>query len=131
MLSDYSYLRLFIDEAININLLLIFIPISISILIFNLSFLVRKKIIKTREENRPFECGYDSKTFSRLPFSSRFFNLTLIFIVFDLETVFLFCIINIKDVLIPKRWRILLFYLSFILIFSIILEWNTNMLDWV
>ena len=42
-----------------------------------------------REELSAFECGFDPYRLSRVPFSLRYFFLTLVFLLFDLEIVLL------------------------------------------
>jgi len=42
-----------------------------------------------REELSAFECGFDPHSLSRVPFSLRYFFLTLVFLLFDLEIVLL------------------------------------------
>ena len=53
------------------------------------SFRLREKTILQREELTPYECGFEHHTLSRVPFSLRYFFLTLIFLLFDLEIVLL------------------------------------------
>lgn len=42
-----------------------------------------------REESSTYECGFEHHSYSRVPFSIRYFMLTLIFLVFDIEIMFL------------------------------------------
>jgi len=51
--------------------------------------LVAEKPKLSREELTYYECGFESKSTSRIPFSFRYFLLTLIFLLFDLEILFL------------------------------------------
>ena len=57
--------------------------ISIAILIAGSVLSMRTEI--DREKSSPFECGFDPKRSARIPFSTRFFLLAVIFLVFDIE----------------------------------------------
>lgn len=51
------------------------------------AFLLREKALLNREEMSSYECGFEHHNVSRVPFSLRYFFLTLIFLLFDLEIV--------------------------------------------
>lgn len=42
------------------------------------------------EKNSPYECGFPAFETARIPFDVRFYMVAILFIIFDLETAFLF-----------------------------------------
>jgi NADH-ubiquinone oxidoreductase chain 3 len=63
-----------------VSLLLIFLLKSVSLLI-------SESALKNREELSSYECGFEHNSLSRVPFSLRYFFLTLLFLLFDLEVI--------------------------------------------
>lgn len=51
------------------------------------AYFLSEKAPLMREEIRTYECGFEHHSLSRVPFSLRYFFLTLIFLLFDLEIV--------------------------------------------
>merc|ERR1712062_482508 len=69
----------------------------LSIISIFLGVVFRKKINFYEEKISPFECGFTPIFNARLPLSIRFFLISLVFLVFDVELVILFpFIINIS-----------------------------------
>ena len=63
------------------------IRLFLVILLKFVNLLVAEKAILIREEMSSFECGFEHHNLSRVPFSLRYFFLTMIFLLFDLEIV--------------------------------------------
>nr|YP_010132035.1 NADH dehydrogenase subunit 3 [Periscepsia handlirschi]QQD89769.1 NADH dehydrogenase subunit 3 [Periscepsia handlirschi] len=111
-------------------MLVSFIILTISILVMILASTISKKTMIDREKMSPFECGFDPKSSSRMPFSLRFFLITIIFLIFDVEIALILPII----MLIKFSNLMVLLYTSFIFILILLLglyhEWNQGMLNW-
>ena len=95
------------------------------------AFLISEKSLLLREELSSYECGFEHHNVSRVPFSLRYFFLTLIFLLFDLEIVLIIFIpFIIYSVNFYIRMLVLTVFL-FILLFSLYYEWNDGRLEWV
>nr|YP_009379004.1 NADH dehydrogenase subunit 3 [Pachycerina decemlineata]ARI44218.1 NADH dehydrogenase subunit 3 [Pachycerina decemlineata] len=102
----------------------------LSSIVMLLASILSKKSLVDREKSSPFECGFDPKSSSRLPFSLRFFLITIIFLIFDVEIALILpmiLIINFSNVFI---WSITSIIFILILLIGLYHEWNQGMLNW-
>ena len=67
----------------------VFFSFSLSVIVCFSAWLLSKRTFFDREKGSPFECGFDPKSSSRVPFSVRFFLLAVIFLIFDVEVALL------------------------------------------
>nr|ATN41170.1 NADH dehydrogenase subunit 3 [Diptera sp. 69 LC-2017] len=102
----------------------------ISNLMMFISLLISKKSFYDREKNSPFECGFDPKSSSRIPFSLRFFLITIIFLIFDVEIVLIFPIIPLFSLINIWEWTIVSIFFFIILLIGLFHEWNQGALEW-
>nr|ANJ70569.1 NADH dehydrogenase subunit 3 [Nalassus laevioctostriatus] len=106
------------------------IIMTITLILIIILNMTAKKTIQDREKNSPFECGFDPKSSSRMPFSLHFFLIAIIFLIFDVEITLLFPLI------ISMKFNNLMIYFitltAFILILLIGLlhEWKQGALNW-
>lgn len=94
-----------------------------------LASLLSKKSIIDREKASPFECGFDPKSSSRLPFSLRFFLIAMIFLIFDVEIALLLpAVITLfySDLIF---WFIICSVFLLILLLGLYHEWNQGALN--
>ena len=106
-----------------------FCVLILGIIVLLLGSLLSKKLVFDREKIRPFECGFTPKFNARLPFTLRFFLISIIFLVFDVELVLMFPFLirlNFYNNIITIT-LISLFLL--ILILGLTHEWNQGSLE--
>jgi len=100
-------------------------PILVNLLLIGGLILILQKIsniigekglITLREESTPFECGFEFRQDARVPFALSYFILTIIFLLFDLEIIFL---IFLPQNFILNSSQILFIGTNFILILTL------------
>ena len=81
------------------------------------------------QKNSPYECGFEAFSDARMPFDVRFYLVAILFILFDLETAFLF---PWAAVLHEVGCKALVGMLIFLAILSIgfVYEWKRGALEW-
>nr|UPX88401.1 NADH dehydrogenase subunit 3 [Nephrotoma quadrifaria] len=102
----------------------------IAIVVMLLASILSKKAFMDREKCSPFECGFDPKSSARIPFSLRFFLITIIFLIFDVEIALILpmiLIINFSNMII---WTITSITFILILLIGLYHEWNQGALNW-
>nr|QXG19418.1 NADH dehydrogenase subunit 3 [Drosophila navojoa] len=110
--------------------LIALIIMMISFIVMLLASILSKKTLVDREKSSPFECGFDPKSSSRLPFSLRFFLITIIFLIFDVEIALILPMIIIFKMSNLLIWMITSFIFIIILLIGLYHEWNQGMLNW-
>nr|YP_004222146.1 NADH dehydrogenase subunit 3 [Berthellina sp. TLT-2006]ABK92226.1 NADH dehydrogenase subunit 3 [Berthellina sp. TLT-2006] len=85
----------------------------------------------SEEKLTPFECGFDPLSGMRSPFSTRFFLLIVLFLIFDIEVALLFPILSMASTSSPFFIILALVLFLTILLFGMFHEWNEGALDWI
>lgn len=81
------------------------------------------------EKNSPYECGFEAFEDARMKFDVRYYLVAILFIIFDLETVFLFPWgVSLRDISWPGFTAMLIFLAEFVL--GYIYLWRRGALDW-
>lgn len=102
--------------------------IGIVMLVYILFYLISYKNLKEIEKVRVYECGFDPKSITRMTFSYRFFLISILFIIFDVEIVLILPVpFLLRRVL--GLWVFVFFIL--VLIVGLLYEYYYGSLDWL
>jgi NADH-quinone oxidoreductase subunit A len=85
--------------------------------------------IHTREKDQPYECGMRPTGDARAPFSVHFYLVALIFILFDIEAIFLYPWALVYHELKLFGFVEMMLYIMILLVGYIFL-WKKGALDW-
>lgn len=116
------------------NGFVIFFMVSF-LLVVLLKFLatgISESSVLMREELSSYECGFEHHNLSRVPFSFRYFLLTLIFLLFDLEVILLLGVAYVSSFSSMLSF-FLLVCISFlvVLVLGWLYEYYLGRLDWL
>ena len=110
--------------------ILVFIGV---VLVVGLALLTASRLIALKRpdaaKNSPYECGFDAFEDARLPFDVRFYLVAILFILFDLETAFLFPWAVVLHKIGWFGFLSMLVFLS-LLIVGFIYEWKKGAIEW-
>nr|YP_009440574.1 NADH dehydrogenase subunit 3 [Erpobdella japonica]ATG87481.1 NADH dehydrogenase subunit 3 [Erpobdella japonica] len=104
------------------------LSLTIPIIVYSLSYFLFMRSYNDRYKSSPFECGFDPYSNARIPFSTRFFLLAIIFIVFDIEVVLLMPTPLLSS---NMSFMFIFYVLMMILFVGLIHEWNEGSINWI
>jgi NADH-quinone oxidoreductase subunit A len=117
LLLDYLPLVVFIGLSVVIGLVLLVVP-----------FLVAYSK-PDAEKLSAYECGFNAFDDARMKFDVRFYLVSILFIIFDLEVAFLFpWAVAFKSVGLFGFWSMMLFL--GVLTIGFVYEWKKGALEW-
>ena len=111
--------------------ILIFVAVAIGFAAFTLllsRFVQAGKYNKVKIE--PYECGIEPKTDARDRYSIRYYLVAMLFVIFDVETVFMFpWAVRMEQLAVFGLIEMLVFLL--ILVVGYFYAWRKGALEWV
>nr|AML60632.1 NADH dehydrogenase subunit 3 [Moramonas marocensis] len=116
-----------LSEYLSVLVFIIF-SLGLSCIILGLSYFIASQN-SDPEKVSPYECGFDPFDDARRTFDVRFYLVSILFIIFDLEVAFLFpWSIALVRIDFFGFWTMFIFLL--ILTIGFIYEWKKGALDW-
>ena len=104
------------------------VALALSVVIVALPFLLARRYV-TEAKSAPYECGFDAFSNTRIPFDVRFYLVAMLFIVFDIEVMFLFpWSVTLKHIGWNGFCSMMCFL--FVLMVAFVFEWRKGALDW-
>ena len=117
MLKDYFPVLIFLALAIGLGLILM------------LSAVVLAVRNPDPEKISAYECGFNAFDDARMKFDVRFYLVSILFIIFDLEIAFLFpWAVAFKDLTDISFWSMMFFLI--VLSVGFAYEWKKGALEW-
>ncbi|WP_316013969.1 NADH-quinone oxidoreductase subunit A [Roseobacter sp. HKCCA0434] len=116
VLREYLPILVFLGLAIALGLILIFAAIIVA---------VRNP---DAEKVSAYECGFNAFDDARMKFDVRFYLVSILFIIFDLEVAFLFPWANAFPHNDVAFWSMMLFLA--VLTVGFVYEWKKGALEW-
>ena len=114
-----------------------YIPVMLFMLVaigFAIFTLVLAGLVNASRYNKvklePYECGIEPDTDARSRYSVRYYLVAMLFVIFDVETVFMFPWAVIMDELALFGLIEMLVFL-FILVLGYVYAWRKGALEWV
>ena len=109
-------------------LIFLAIAIALSAVMLGMSYLMAPQRPDAAKLS-PYECGFDAFSDARGRFDIRFYLVTLLFIIFDLEIAMLFpWAVAFKDVSMVGFWSMMVFL--GVLTIGFVYEWRKGALEW-
>ena len=113
-----------------------YIPIFLFVLVaigFAIFTLMVSRLVQSSRYNKvklePYECGIEPETDARDRYSVRYYLVAMLFVIFDVETVFMFPWAVVMDELLLFGLIEMLIFL-FILVVGYVYAWRKGALDW-
>nr|WRY72402.1 NADH dehydrogenase subunit 3 [Eupteryx sp.] len=102
----------------------------IMMVLMALMMFVSKKTIQDWQKSNPFECGFNSMSMKRLPFSIHFFLIAVIFLIFDIEIIIILPMTLTLKSSFMSIWVMTSTLFILILLMGLYHEWLNGMLKW-
>ncbi|HEU0221532.1 MAG TPA: NADH-quinone oxidoreductase subunit A [Paracoccaceae bacterium] len=117
LLREYLPILIFLGIAVALGLILVLVPLVLAV------------SRPDPEKISAYECGFNAFDDARMKFDVRFYLVSILFIIFDLEVAFLFpWAVAFKDIGTFGFWSMMVFLA--VLTIGFAYEWKKGALEW-
>ncbi|PPR08782.1 MAG: NAD(P)H-quinone oxidoreductase subunit 3 [Proteobacteria bacterium] len=102
---------------------------GLSIVLLSLPYLIAKFSNKYPDKYKQYECGFEAFDDARKPFDVRFYLVSILFVIFDLEVAFLFPWAVSFGTFGIMGYSVMMIFLL-VLTIGFIYEWKKGALEW-
>jgi NADH-quinone oxidoreductase subunit A len=122
-----SLVRDYLGQSLAI-LIFIGVGLALAVMIVLVSFIAARQKPDS-EKLSPYECGFEPFADARSKFDVRYYLVSILFIIFDLEVAFLFpWAVSLGSIGLLGFWSMIVFLL--VLTVGFIYEWRKGALEW-
>jgi len=113
------------------NIIILFLSATciLSLVIIGLSFILTEKN-SYKNKVSAYECGFETINYPSYPFSIKFFVVGIIFLIFDLEIIYIipwsYC-----SSIIPLSCQLIIEVFMLFIVIGLIYEWVKGGLEWI
>lgn len=117
LLLQYLPILIFLTLAVGLAVIMIVLPY------------IAAKIKHDKEKISQYECGFEAFDDAKSEFDIKFYLVSILFIIFDLEIAFLFpWAVSLKEIGVFGFWSMMFFLL--VLTVGFAYEWKKGALEW-
>ena len=126
-MSGYDLLLIYLDNYSPI-LIFIILALAFGLVTLALSYLVQPKYPEV-EKLSVYECGSEPFSDSRMPFPVRYYVIAMLFVIFDIEVIFLYpWAITFHDLGVIGLIEMMIFIGLFVVAY--VYAWRKGALEW-
>lgn len=120
-------IQLYLQNYLSI-LIFIIISACLAFVLIIIPFIINKSS-PDKEKLSTYECGFESFGNAKKKFDIRFYLVSILFIIFDLEIAFLFpWAVMLKEIGLIGFWSMIAFIIT--LTIGFVYEWKKGALEW-
>nr|UGK73327.1 NADH dehydrogenase subunit 3 [Signoretia aureola] len=114
----------------NLILMSMMLIALMSTMILMMIFMLSKKSMIDSQKMNSFECGFNTMSLKRMPFSIHFFLIAVLFLIFDIEIIIIMPMMLTMKFSLTMNWLLTISIFILLITMGLYHEWYNGMLNW-